>query len=231
MRVLGTRTRALIASLSVSALLLSGCSVLQIHTTDKSSGPLTVAVQDEPGDPTPTKSPGTALPEGMEEVSLNLGETCPVTLRFAMGSGWTKSSSNDAFIVFSRGGSIAEDDTIIVSCSDAYYDTAEDVVTSKKKYAFSKPKSGVLAERVGAFGAGDHWTFQGDLGPSEIFAIGQKPTAMFGADMGYNVNGRLLEIDVEMRALKTKATTIDEYKKMLPTVSVDGAKVQTPTFK
>lgn len=230
MRALGARTRGLIASLSVGALVLSGCSVLQIRTTDTSSRPLTVAVKDEPGD-APTPEPEATLPEGMEEVSLNLGTTCPVTVRFAMGAGWTKNSSNDAFIVFSRGNSIAEGDVIIVSCSDAFDDTAEDVVSSKKKYAFSKPESGVLAERIGDFGAGYYWTFQGDLGPSEIFAIGQKPTAMFGADMGYNVNGRLVAIDVEMRALKTNAMAIGEFKEMLPTVSVDGAKVATPTFK
>lgn len=227
---IGSRTRALIASLSVGVLLLSGCSVLQVRTSDSSSGPLTVAVEDAPG-ATPTTTPENTLPEGMEEVSLNLGETCPVTVRFAMGSGWTKSSSNDAFIVFSRGDTIADGDVIIVSCSEAFDDTPEEVVTSKKKYAFSKPKSGVLAERVGAFGAGYYWTFQGDLGPSEIFAIGQKPTAMFGADMGYTVNGRLVEINVEMRSLKTNTKAIGEFKTMLPTVSVDGAKVKTPAFK
>ena len=69
------------------------------------------------------------------------------------------------------------------------------------------------------------------LGPTEIFAINQKSTVMYGVLIGYKTNGRLVEIDVDMRALESDTEAAEEFKKMLPTITIDGEKVPTPRFK
>lgn len=225
--------RSVAAGSLALGVLLSGCSALQVRTEDKDSGPVRVAVKENAGgDPTPSGDPTEAgVPEGMSKTSLNLGAKCPVDLSFALADDWTESSSNDEFRVFSRGDSIGENDTILVSCSDAFDDDAESVVEAKRDYGFSEKGSQVLAEKMGTLGAGAYWSFQGLLGPDEIYALNRQPTVMYGVQSGYKINGRLVNIFIEMRSLESKPEAAEEFKQMLPTVAIGGEQVPAPTFK
>ena len=61
----------------------------------------------------------------------------------------------------------------------------------------------MLAQRSGSLAAGSYWSYHGLLGPTEIFAINQKSTVMYGVLIGYKTNGRLVEIKIDMRALES----------------------------
>ena len=223
--------RAVVAGSAAATLLLSGCSVLQIRTAERESGPIRVAVEQEAGEE-PTDDPtGPTIPEGMEIKRLNLGAECPVDVSFALGSDWYEGSSTPAFVVFSRGSSITDSDTIIVSCNEAFDDSPKAVIDAKKQYSFSEQGSTVTAERTGSIGSGYFWSFQGVLGESEIFAINQQPTIMYGARIGYQTNGRLVDIAVEMRALQSDEAAAEDFQQMLPTLQLDGETVPSPTFK
>lgn len=226
-----SRLTSLAASAAVFGLAFSGCSALHIRTAERDSGPLRVAVQENAGEvPSPGPTDG-GIPEGMSRSSFNLGAECPVTVSFAVGSDWMQNSTTETFHVLSRGNTISDSDVIIVNCSQAFDDSPQAVVDSQKKYAFSEQGSMVKAERTGTMDAGSYWTYQGVLGPTEIFAINQKSTVMYGARLGYRTNGRLVDIGIEMRALETDTAAAEDFKKMLPTVEVDGSGLETPTFK
>ncbi|GAA1548290.1 hypothetical protein [Brevibacterium picturae] len=225
------KVRTVVAGAALLGLVLSGCSALQIRTAERDSGPVRVAVQDKAGESPTTAPPDAGIPDGMKEVSVNLGAECPVDISLAMADGWSEGSATDGFHSFSRGTSVAENDVVLITCSQAYDESPQSVVEAKKKFSFSEKGSSVVSERTGGLAAGYYWSFQGLLGPSEIFAIDQKPTFMYGARIGYRTNGRLVEIGVEMRALESDTAAAKEFEKMLPTVTIDDEKVPAPRFK
>ncbi|MGC2939635.1 MULTISPECIES: hypothetical protein [unclassified Brevibacterium] len=212
-------------------ILLSGCSVFQIRTEDKSAGPVRVGVQETAG-PEPTGKPTEAgVPEGMSRTSVSFGDSCPVDLSFALGDEWTESSgSTEQFHFFSRGDGSTRSDVILVNCTDEYGDSAQEVVDKKRRFNFSKQDSQVLAEQTGSLAAGEFWSYQAELGPTEILALDSEPTYAFGVQTGYKINGRLVNLSIEMRTLKDNTESAEDYKKMLPTVTIDGEKVPSPSF-
>ncbi|WP_228278284.1 DcrB/PsbP domain-containing protein [Brevibacterium limosum] len=224
--------RAAAAGTLALTVLLSGCSVFQIRTEDKSAGPVRIGVQETAG-PEPTGKPTEAgIPEGMEKTSVTFGDSCPVELSFALGDDWTDSTgSTDQFHVFSRGDDSVRSDIILVNCTDEYGDSAQEVVDQKRRFNFSKQDSQVLAEQTGSLAAGEFWSYQGVLGPTEILALDSQPTYAFGVQTGYKINGRLVNLSIEMRTLKDNAATEKDYEKMLPTVTIDGEKVPAPSFQ
>lgn len=225
------KVRTVAAGAAVLGLVLSGCSALQIRTAERDSGPLHVAVEEKAGENPTTAPPDDGIPEGMKEVSVNLGAECPVDVSLAMTDDWTEGSVTDDFHSFSRGTSMADSDMTLITCTKGYDETPQSLVDSRKKYTFSEKDSSVLAQRSGSLAAGSYWSYQGLLGPTEIFAINQKSTVMYGVLIGYKTNGRLVEIKIDMRALESDTEAAEEFKKMLPTITVDGEKVPTPRFK
>nr|WP_209044079.1 hypothetical protein [Brevibacterium marinum] len=213
------------------SLLLSGCSVLQIRTAERDSGPVRVAVQEEAGEDPTTAPADDGAPEGMTPESVSLGTECPVEVGLAMADGWSEGTGTDGFHSFTRGTSVADRDVVVISCTQSYEDSPRSVVEAKKKFAFSEQGSTVASQRTGTLGAGYFWSFQGLLGPSEIMAIDKQPTLMYGTRIGYRANGRLVEIGIEMRALESEKEAAEEFEKMLPTVSVDGETIPAPRFK
>ncbi|MDN6527573.1 MAG: hypothetical protein L0K67_00585 [Brevibacterium sp.] len=225
------KVRTVVAGTALLGVVLSGCSALQFRTAERDSGPVRVAVQDKAGEnPTPAP-PEDGLPEGMKEVSVNLGAECPVDVSLAMADDWSEGTGTDAFHSFTRGASVADRDVVAITCTQGYDESPQSVVDAKKKFAFSEQGSSVISQRTGSLAAGSYWSFHGVLGASEILAIDQKPTSMYGARSGYKPNGRLVEIGVEMRALESDTAAADEFKKMLPTVTLDDEKVPAPRFK
>lgn len=225
------KVRTVVAGAALVSLVLSGCSALQIRTAERDSGPVRVAVEEKAGENPTTAPPDDGIPEGMKEASVNLGAECPVDVSVAMTDDWSEGSASEDFHTFSRGTSITDSDMILINCTQSYGESPQAIVDAKKKYAFSEPKSTVTAQRTGSLAAGSYWTYQGVLGPTEIFAINQKSTVMYGARIGYKVNGRVVDIGVEMRALESDTDAAEEFKKMLPTVTIDDEKVPAPRFK
>lgn len=223
--------RAAAAGTLALTVLLSGCSVLQIRTEDKSAGPVRIGVEETAG-PEPTGKPTEAgIPEGMTKTSVTFGSSCPVELTFAIGDDWRDSTgSTEQFHVFNHGEDTTRGDTILVNCTDEYGDSAQEVVDQKRRYNFSEQDSQVLAEQTGSLAAGEFWSYQGELGPTEILAINNEPTYAFGVQTGYKINGRLVNLSIEMRTPKTNTEVAEDFKKMLPTVTIDGEKVPSPSF-
>lgn len=211
---------------------LSGCSVLQIRTEDKEAGPARIAVEKTAG-AQPTADPTDAgIPEGMTKKAISFGDGCPVDVSFALGEDWTEGSgSTSKFHVFTRGTDSTDSDVVLASCSDEYGSSAQEVVDAKRRYNFSEQDSQVLSERTGSLDAGEYWSFQGELGPTEILAINSEPTLMYGVQTGYKINGRLVNLSIEMRALKSHAKAAEELEKMLTTVTIDGQRVPAPNFR
>lgn len=226
------KLRTLAAGAALLSVVLSGCSVLQVRTAERDSGPVHVAIHDKPGQ-NPTKTPpDDGIPAGMEKQTVHLGAECPVDISIAMAEDWVDGATgDDEFHVFSRGTSVADNDALIISCSQGYDESPQSVVDAKKKYTFTEQGSEVTSQRTGSLSAGSFWSFQGVLGPTEIFAINKEPTAMYGDRIGYRINGRLVDIGVEMRAVETDTAAAEEFKKMLQTVEIDGEKVPAPRFK
>ncbi|AMT95631.1 hypothetical protein A2T55_16835 [Brevibacterium linens] len=224
--------RAAAAGTLALTVLLSGCSVFQIRTEDKSAGPMRIGVQETAG-PEPTGKPTEAgIPEGMSKTSVSFGSSCPVDLSFALGDDWRDSSgSSEEFHVFSHGENSATADIILVSCNDEYGDSAQGVVDNKRRYNFSKQDSQVIAEQTGSLAVGEFWSYQGELGPTEILALNSKPTYAYGVETGYKINGRLVNLSIQMRTLKTNTEVAEDFKKMLPTVTIDGERVPAPSFR
>ncbi len=54
---------------------------------------------------------------------------------------------------------------------------------------------------------------------------------MYGARIGYQTNGRLVDVAVEMRALQSNEAAAEDFKQMMPTIQIDGVPVPSPTFK
>ncbi|UVI35885.1 hypothetical protein [Brevibacterium spongiae] len=227
-----SRSLRTVAAGAVLSLLLSGCSVLQIRTEDKDAGPIRVGV-DETAGPEPTEKPTDAgIPEGMSKQTVNLGDTCPVDVSFALGDDWTAGAGDtERFSSFSRGQSSLDSDVIVVDCAEEFDDSAQSVVDTKRKFAFGEQDSQVLAERVGALSAGSYWSYQGELGPTEILAINQQATVFYGVETAFKLNGRLVSVAVGMRTPKTNAEAAEDFKKMLPTVTINGEKIPAPSFR
>ncbi|WP_350269903.1 hypothetical protein AAFP32_15480 [Brevibacterium sp. CBA3109] len=225
------KARTVVTGAALLSLALSGCSALQIRTAERDSGPVSVAVHEKAGENPTTPPPDDGIPDGMKEVSVNLGAECPVDVSVAMTDDWSEASASEEFHSFSRGTSIADNDTILITCTKGYDESPQSIVDAKKKYTFSEPDSSVISQRTGSLAAGSYWSFQGVLGPTEIFAINQEPTVMYGARIGYKTNGRLVDIGVEMRALESDTEAAEEFKKMLPTVTIDDELVPAPRFK
>lgn len=227
----GTR-RATAAGALALTVLLSGCSVLQIRTEDTSSGPVRVGVQKTAGSEPTSKPTEGGIPEGMKKETVTLGGTCPVEVSFALGDDWTGSTgSTDQFHIYSRSDGSTSSDVFMISCNDEYSDSAQEVVDQKRKFSFSKQDSQVLAERTGSLSAGEYWSYQAVLGATEILAIDQQPTMAYGVQTGYKINGRLVSLTIEMRTLKSNTEADEEFRKILPTVSIDGEKVPAPSFR
>lgn len=224
--------RAGIAGALAFTVLLSGCSVLQIRTEAKDSGPVRVGVHKTAG-PEPTEKPTDAgLPDGMTKKSVNLGDECPVEVTFALGDGWQDSvGDSKRFHVISRGTNSLDSDMIIVNCSDDYGGSAQGIIDSKQKYTFDEKGSQLLSETGGSLSAGEYWSYQGELGETEILAINSKPTLLYGVQTGYKINGRLVSLSIEMRTLKSNTKVAKEYEQMLPTVTIDGQRIPAPTFR
>src|SRR5699024_5964299 len=91
--------------------------------------------------------------------------------------------------------------------------------------------SRVLSERTGSLDAGEDWSFQGELAPTEILAINNEPTLMYGVQTENKINRRLVNLSIEMRALKSHAKAAEELEKMLTTVTIDGQRVTAPTHR
>lgn len=225
------KVQTVVAGAALLGLALSGCSALQIRTAERDSGPVRVAVEKNAGENPTTAAPDDGIPDSMKKVSVNLGAECPVDVSIAMTDDWSEGSASDEFHSFSRGATLTDSDMILINCSKGYDESPQSVVDAKKKYTFSEPKSSVTTQRTGSLTAGSYWTFQGELGPKEIFAINKKPTVMYGARIGYKTNGRVVDIGVEMRALKSNTDAAEEFKQMLPTVTIDDEKVPAPRFK
>ena len=226
-----TRLAAAVGALA-AIVLLSGCSVLQIRTEDKEAGPARIAVEKTAG-AQPTADPTDAgIPEGMTKKTISFGDSCPVDVSFALGEDWTEGGgSTNKFHVFTRGTDSTDSDVVLASCSDEYGSSAQEVVDAKRRYNFSEQDSQVLSERTGSLDAGEYWSFQGELGPTEILAINSEPTLMYGVQTGYKINGRLVNLSIEMRALRTHAKAAEELEKMLTTVTIDGQRVPAPNFR
>lgn len=225
------KVRTVVAGAALLSLVLSGCSALQIRTAERDSGPVRVAVEKNAGEDPTTTPPDDGIPDGMKKVTVNLGAECPVDVSVAMTDDWSEGSANDDFHSFSRGATVTESDMILINCSKGYDASPQAVVDAKKKFAFSEPESTVTTQRTGSLAAGSYWTYQGVLGPKEIFAINKEPTVMYGARIGYKTNGRVVDIGVEMRALESDTDAAEEFKQMLPTVTIDDEKVPAPRFK
>lgn len=225
------KARTVVAGTALLSLLLSGCSVLQIRTAERDSGPVRVAVQEEAGKNPTTAPADDGVPEGMSTTSVSLGAECPVEVSLAMADGWSQGSGTESFHGFTRGTSVADRDVVMISCTQSYDASPRSVVETKKKFAFSEQGSTVASQRTGTLGAGYFWSFQGRLGPSEIMAIDKQPTTVYGTRIGYKADGRLVEIGIEMRALESDTEAAEEFEKMLPTVSVDGEKIPAPRFE
>lgn len=227
-----SRARIVGASALILGMVLSGCSALQIRTEKSGSGPMDIAVKDHAGgEPTPQET-GEAIPAGMTEKVLSFGNECPVTVSLAIGEDWFEGSSSEGDLQgFDRGRSATDMDSVNVSCIPAYDNTAQAVVDAKKKYTFTQQGSTIKAEHTGTINAGAYWTYQGIFGSGESFAVNGKPTWVYGARAGYQAEGRMLEIGVQMLAFETDTETSEEYKKMLPTVKINGEKLVPPTFK
>lgn len=225
------KVRTVVAGAALLSLVISGCSALQIRTAERDSGPVRVAVKKNVGENPTTAPADDGIPDGMKKVSRNLGAECPVDVSIAMTDGWSEGSSGDEFHSFSRGETPIESDSVLITCSKGYEDSPQSIVDAKKKFTFSEPKSTVTAQRTGNLAAGYYWTFQGELGPQEIVAINKKQTVMYGARIGYKTNGRVVEIGVEMRSLKSNTEAAEEFKQMLPTLTIDDEKVPAPRFK
>lgn len=225
------KVRTVAAGAALLGLALSGCSALQVRTAERDSGPVHVAVQEKAGDTPTTAPPDDGTPDGMKEVSVSLGAECPVDVSLAMTDDWSKGAPTDEFHSFTRGTSTTNNDVVLITCSQGYDESPQSVVDAKKKYTFSEKGSSVISQRTGSLAAGSYWSFQGVLGPSEIFAINQEPTVMYGARIGYKTNGRLVDIGVEMRALESDTEAAEEFETMLPTVTIDDEKVPAPRFK
>lgn len=227
-----SRSLRTVAAGAVLSLLLSGCSVLQIRTEDKDAAPVRVGV-DETAGPEPTEKPTDAgIPEGMSKQTVTLGDTCPADVTLALGDDWKAGGADtERFSIFTRAGSGLDSDVIIIDCAEEFNDSAQAVVDSKRRYAFGEQDSQVLAERVGALSAGSYWSYQGELGPTEILAINQKPTVSYGVETALKLNGRLVSIGVDMRTPKTNTKAAEEFKKILPTVTINGEKIPAPSFR
>jgi hypothetical protein len=224
--------RSIAAGALALTVLLSGCSVLQIRTEDKASGPVKVGVQKTAGPEPKGKPTEDGIPEGMKKQTITLGDKCPVTVTFALGDDWDNSSgSTDNFHTFHRGEDSLTSDVILINCNDEYGDSAQEVIDQKRKFTFTKQDSQVLSERTGSLSAGAYWSYQAELGPTEIMAINQKPTTAYGVQTGYKFNGRLVNLSIEMRSLKSNAEAAEDFKKILPTVTIDGEKVPAPSFR
>src|SRR5699024_4723806 len=211
---------------------LSGCSVLQIRTEDKEAGPARIAVEKTAGAqpaPDPTEA---GIPAGMTKKAISFGDGCPVDVSFPLGEDWTHGSGSTSKLhVFTPGTDSTDSDVVLASCSDEDGSSAQEVVDAKRRYNFSEQDSQVLSERTGSLDAGEYWSFQGELGPTEILAINSEPTLMYGVQTGYKINGRLVNLSIEMRALKSHAKAAEELEKMLTTVTIDGQRVPAPNFR
>lgn len=227
-----TKLRTLLAGAALLSVVLSGCSVLQIRTAERDSGPVHVAVKDQPGQNPTTAPPEDEIPAGMQKQTVHLGAECPVDISLAMADDWKGGASvSEDLQSFSRGTSVVDNDMILITCSQGYDESPQSVVDAKKKYTFSESGSEMTSQRTGSLSAGSFWSFQGTLGPSEIYAINKEPTAMYGVRIGYRINGRLVDIGVEMRSLETDTAAAEDFKKMLPTVEIEGEKIPAPMFK
>ncbi|MDN5807657.1 MAG: hypothetical protein L0H52_10835 [Brevibacterium sp.] len=224
------KVRTALAGTALLSLVLSGCSALQIRTAERDSGPVHVAVQATAGENPTTAPPDEEIPAGMQTVSVNLGADCPVDVSVAMTDDWEEGSGTDEFHSFTRGTSAADNDVVTIVCTQGYDESPQSVVDAKKKYSFTEQDSSVISQRTGSLAAGTYWSFQGVLGPSEILAINQEPTVVYGARIGYKTNGRLVEIGVEMRALEGDKEAAEQFRTMLPTVTIDDELVPAPRF-
>jgi hypothetical protein len=226
------RRRGAAAGALALTVLLSGCSVLQIRTEAKDSGPVKVGVHKTAGQEPTEKPTDAGLPDGMTKKTVNLGKECPVEVTFALGDDWNDGAGDsDRFRVFSRGTDSRDSDVLIVNCSEDFGGSAQAIIDSKQKYTFDEAGSQLLSETSGSLKAGVYWSYQGELGESEILAINGEPTLMYGVDAGVKINGRLVNLSVEMRTLKTKTEAAEDFEKMLPTVTIDGQRVPAPSFR
>src|SRR5699024_9719311 len=188
---------AAIANVAV-IVFLSGCSVLPSRTEDNEAGPARIAVEKTAGaQPTPEPT-GASIPEGMTAKAISSGDGWPVDVSFALGEDWTEGSGSPTKShVCTRGTDSTDSDVLLASCSDEYGSSAQEVVDAKRRYNFSEQDSQVLSERTGSLDAGEYWSFQGELGPTEILAINSEPTLMYGVQTGYKINGRLVNLSIE----------------------------------
>lgn len=221
------RRRHLLIGVIACSLLTSGCSALKISTADGDSGPGRIGISNGDQDPQPEASTAAALPEGMEMVTADLGSECPVEMSLAMDSSWSDGAGFDGYQIFSKdSGAI-----ITINCNEDRDDSPQAVIDSAKRQMFSESGSTNLGDKSGALPGGQYWSFHGDLSAEDLRAVDSEESVMYGVVGGISKDGRLFKVTVDMLAQASDTDSDQLFAQMLPTVTIDGEKLESPDLR
>lgn len=214
--------RLLLGGILTASLLATGCSALKVSTTEQNSRPVEVGLRDSgQATPDPTED---AIPDGMREVAVDLGDECPITVEFAIDRRWGDGMGYSGYWVYSNG----DARLISVNCYAWGGTKPQDVTDEAMDVTFSESGSRVVSEKVGDTPGGVFWTVQGVLGPSEVRSIEGAESVLYGAVAGIRDDGRLYKVSVEMVAKSDDAEAAAVYALMLPTVRFAGNLLPPP---
>lgn len=220
------KNSALMTATVALAMMLSGCSALQVSSSEEAgTKPAHVGIDDgkSPAEATPTQAP---IPAGMDETTVDLGGQCPVDVSLAMGAEWTEEVGYDGYRLFT-----SDSDAIItLNCFEDDEASAKELVDKARERMFNTPGSTKVSDVTGSLDGGQYWVAHGSLAPEDMRAVDKQDSVFFGAVAGISVDGRLFKVSVDMLAPADDKAAVVEFRQMLPTVRIGDQELNAPDF-
>lgn len=216
--------RSLTTGLLALTVVLSGCSAMRVSTNEGDSAPVKVGVGDG-STSTPSAESGVgAIPPGMTEQTIDVGQSCPVPIAIAMDDEWSDSTGYDGYRLFERGPGAL----MTVNCYEDDDITPADVVKSAQDTTFDSAGSQMSSEETGQVTGGEYWTFTGTLGPDDMRSVESSESLIYGVAAGVQVEGRQFKVTLEMVVKSEDQATADVFATMLPTVRLADENLTPP---
>lgn len=222
------RRGALAVGAASAAVMLTGCGLVGVRVATGDGGPVRISAQTTQG-PEPvveeTEGPST---EGMEQLSLSLGSSCPARVSLYAPEDWTGSTSGGSYYGMPVDAGI-DAAGVSVYCTTSFGDSAAEGVDSSRSYQFSDRDTEIVVEKTSPAGEGYYWAYQAELGEEEPLYKGE-PTTVMGVIAHYPVSGQLYQVNVTFSFASDDQQTREYAAASLSHLTVEGASIAAPAW-
>ncbi|WP_146004376.1 hypothetical protein [Brevibacterium luteolum] len=227
--------RALAAASAVSVL-LSGCGLVGIRTSDEPGAPLGIAVAPTQGPaPEPTET-GPQIPEGWKMHRADFAGECASRLEVALPPNAKPAPGSErGRYIFYTFGSPDEQMTTHITCEESFRQSPQEELQFKKEYEFDYGDTNgkKLADRDIRVKNGAGWAYKSELGASAIQFLGTDAESGYGFTVhaSHQAEGRMETVSVNTAAGDENPATVETAEKIVQHVFLEHEQFIIPDWQ